>query len=287
MLVFHAELFCQCFIACTIRSHPKDVRRWSDSLRVGLFLRLGINWIMPSRTRQGKNQITLARALSKLGIASRSQAAELVKLGKVKVDGKTARSPDVWIDLKKERIALDGNLLRSEGKIYLAFNKPVGVVTTRSDELGRKTVYDFLPKDLPWIFPIGRLDKDTSGLLLLTNDTRFGEQVTNPLEKVPKKYEVRLDKPLSQSDIRMLESPMRLDDGTELKPAFVNTVSSDDLRCEITIHEGKNRQIKRMFEQLGYEVVTLKRLSIGAIELGNLKEGEHRFLTIKEQASIT
>jgi 23S rRNA pseudouridine2605 synthase len=241
---------------------------------------------MPSRARQGKNQITLARALSKIGIASRSQAAELIKRGKVRVDGKAIYSPTVWIDLKKERIALNGNLLRSEQKIYFAFNKPLGVVTTRSDELGRKTVYDFLPKGLPYIFPIGRLDKDTSGLLLLTNDTRVGERVTNPFEKVSKTYEVRLNKPLRISDQQTLESPMKLDDGTELTSAVVDMISSDKVSCQITIYEGKNRQIRRMFEKVGYDVVALKRLSIGLIKLGNLKEGEHRPLTTKERASI-
>lgn len=241
---------------------------------------------MPSRTRQGKNQITLARALSKLGIASRSQAAGLIKLGKVKVENKTVRSPDVWIDPTKEKIALDGKVLKSEGKIYLALNKPVGIVTTRSDELGRKTVYDLLPKELPWVFPIGRLDKDTSGLLLLTNDTRFGERVTNPFEKVAKTYEVRLNKPLLGSDIRLLESPMMLDDGTLLQAAVIVINSSDNVSCSITIREGKNRQIRRMLATLGYEIVALKRLRIGSIQLGSLKEGEHRRLTAKEQASI-
>ena len=159
-------------------------------------------------------------------------------------------------------------------------------MTTRSDELGRKTVYDFLPHDLPWIFPIGRLDKDTSGLLLLTNDTRFGEHVTNPFEKVAKTYEVHLDKPLSQSAMQVLELPMKLDDGTELKPAIVAMSTSANTICQVTICEGKNRQVRRMFETLGYKVVALRRLSIGAITLGELKEGEHRSLTSKERTSL-
>ncbi|MER3523767.1 MAG: hypothetical protein C4326_06770 [Ignavibacteria bacterium] len=135
---------------------------------------------MPTRTRQGRNQVSLARALSKLGVASRSQAMDLIRDGRVKVSGVMVRIPTVWVDPKSETITINGAAVRSAQCLYLDFHKPSGGVTTRSDERGRTTVYDYLPKDLPWIFPVGRLDKDTSGLLLLTNDTRFGERVTSP-----------------------------------------------------------------------------------------------------------
>lgn len=241
---------------------------------------------MPSRTRHSRGQVTLARALSKLGVASRSQAADLIHSGKVVVDGVRVRDPNVWVDLKKETITLAGKTLRREEKIYLAFNKPAGVVTTRSDERGRATIYRFLPKELPWIFPVGRLDKETSGLLLLTNDTRFGERITNPDSHIAKTYLVQLDKPLAPADAHALQQPMVLDDGTPLRPARITSSSDDGRCCTMTIDEGKNRQIRRMFARAGYAVVALKRLSIGAVVLGSLKEGEYRPLTMKERATF-
>ncbi len=240
---------------------------------------------MSSRTREGKNQITLARAISKLGAASRSQAILLITSGKVKVEGRTVRSPNLWIDPKGEKIEVEGEMIHGERKVYLALNKPAGVVTTRSDELGRKTIYDCIPKDLPWVFPVGRLDKDTSGLIILTNDTRFGERITSPHYMLAKKYEVVLATPLKPTDRAKLELPMALEDGTALQPATVE-VQSESLKYLVTIHEGKNRQVRRMFEYFGYDVTALKRLSIGHIELGSLKEGEHRKLTREEIASV-
>jgi 23S rRNA pseudouridine2605 synthase len=241
---------------------------------------------MSSRLRQGKHQVTVSRALSKLGIASRSQAAQLIALGKVTVNGKAVHSPNIWVDLKNEKITIDGNAPLRKAKVYLAFNKPAGVVTTRSDELGRQTVYQFFPENMPWLFPVGRLDKDTSGLLLLTNDTRFGDRVTDPRTRIAKKYEVHLNKDLLVSHKCMLELPMTLTEGTKLQPAHVTSRAGTKREYEVTIYEGKNRQIRRAFEHLGYEVVALRRVSIGSIEIGDLKEGEFRALTKSEVASF-
>lgn len=236
---------------------------------------------MHSRTREKRTQVTLARALSKLGVASRSQAESLIREGRVRVDGKPAHSPAIWVDIKSSQIAVDEKSIRPRKKLYFAFHKPKGVVTTRSDEKGRRTVYEFVPRGSN-IFPVGRLDKDTSGLLLLTNDTRFGESITNPESGISKTYGVRLDKALQREDIQILQAPMMLADRTKLKPASVQTDATDPSCCTITIHEGKNRQVRRMFAGIGYEVMELTRLSIGEIRLGNLREGELRPLTADE-----
>ncbi len=233
-----------------------------------------------------KDRVTLARVISKFGVASRAQARIMIASGRVTVNGKTVRDPDQWVNPKEDRITVEGTRVRTPARIYLVMHKPRGVVTTRSDERGRRTVYDLLPAGTPWVFPIGRLDRETSGLLLFTNDTRFGESATNPLEKVPKRYVVLLNTTMSADDRRVIESEMFLDDGTRLRPAMVGVDDKNPHCCEITIHEGKNRQIRRMCEALGYKVLSLRRVAIGGISLGDLLEGSTRALTAAEITSI-
>ncbi|RPH37244.1 rRNA pseudouridine synthase [bacterium] len=240
---------------------------------------------MISKDRKERTQISLARAISKLGIASRAEARRMIQEGRIEVNGKTVRDPGLWLDLRTDRITRKGRLLKIREKIYLALHKPAGVVTTRSDERGRKTVYDLLPPDSRWVFPVGRLDKESSGLLLLTNDTTFGESVTNPERKVEKKYHVVLDHPLAAPDKQHMEAGMTLPDGTVLSGAMVRP-GSGVAEFEISIREGKNRQIRRMCESLGYEVKRLHRVSIGDIRLGDLQVGKYRSLTPHERASI-
>ncbi len=213
------------------------------------------------------------------------QARHIIAQGRVAVNGKVVRSPDRWIALRADRITLDGRVLQSRTPVYLAMHKPAGIVTTRSDELGRSTVYDLLPERHRWLFPVGRLDKESSGLLLLTNDTRFGELVTNPSAELPKQYEVRVNRPLLDRDRETLRSGMTLPDGTMVKPALLDR-ADDPASFALTISEGKNRQIRRMCRALGYEVLSLKRLSIGPIRLGDLPEGSVRPLSGSERAMI-
>jgi pseudouridine synthase len=232
------------------------------------------------------DRVTLARVISKFGVASRAQARIMITSGRVTVNGKPVRDPDQWVNPKEDRITVEGTRVRTPARIYLVMHKPRGVVTTRSDERGRRTVYDLLPAGTPWVFPIGRLDRETSGLLLFTNDTRFGESATNPLEKIPKRYVVTLNSTMSAEDRKVIESEMVLGDGTRLRPVMVGVEDENSRCCEITLHEGKNRQIRRMCEALGYKVLSLRRVAIGGISLGDLSEGSTRALTAAEIKSI-
>lgn len=241
---------------------------------------------MPQQKRTDRRQITLARALSKFGVASRTQARALVFSGRVRVNGAVASSPDAWVDPQQARITIDQKPLRQKQFLYLKMNKPVGVVTTRSDELGRMTVFDVLPEDMKHLFPVGRLDKDTAGLLLFTNDTQWGNSITSPASKVPKTYVVEIDKPLRPEDHRRLEQPFSLSDGRLLKPARVIVTRGEPRMLTMTIVEGKNRQIRRMLEQIGYTVRFLTRISIGPVLLGNLSSGTVEHLSAQELEAL-
>ncbi len=229
-----------------------------------------------------KRVVSLARALSKLGHCSRTQAVDLIRAGRVSINGRVCRSASFRCDPSADKISLDGHAVRAQKFIYLALHKPAGVVTTRSDELGRKTVYDLIGRE-KWVFPVGRLDGDSSGLLLLTNDNRLGEFLTNPLSKCPKTYRVRLDREFQKKDAAQLSSMVL--DGVRLRPASVRTL--DALTIEMTIVEGKNRQIRRMLSELNYSVVSLVRTRIGPLGLGTLRPGEFRPLRAQELDSLT
>ena len=220
------------------------------------------------------NRVTLARALSKLGAASRSEARTLIEAGRVTVNSRVVRSPDAWIDIVADVIEMDGERIKREAFCYVMLHKPRGSVTTRRDERGRKTVYDLLPTRWQKLFPIGRLDLDSSGLLLFTNDTQWGERITSPAQHVAKTYVVTLDAPLADEHLAAMEKQVELEDGTQLLPARVKVLPG--ARCEITIDEGKNRQIRRLCEHLGYQAIALHRIRIGALGLGDLAEGEAR-----------
>lgn len=241
---------------------------------------------MISRGRHGREQVSLVRAISKLGIASRTEAEQLIRKGRVTVNDQVVRSPQTWLDLRTDRISIDGNAARSAQHIYLVMHKPAGVVTTRSDELGRRTVYDLLPAGTPKVFPIGRLDKDTSGLLLFSNDVRFGDCLTDPSHHVPKRYMVTVAEPPRPEQIAVWRRGMKLGDGTQLLPAHVEPCRGAPCCLLLSITEGKNRQIRRMMEESGCAVVALSRRSIGSLELGDLPVGQVRLLTADERCDL-
>jgi pseudouridine synthase len=222
---------------------------------------------------------TLERVLSKAGLGSRSEARRWVGEGRVKVNGRVAGDPDRWVDLERDRITVDDRPLEQAAQTYLLLYKPAGYLTTYRDPQGRKTIYDLLPDRDRYLFPVGRLDLDTSGLLILTNDTAFAERLTNPDYKVPKTYLVKASRPLSDEELVRLRDGIELRDGPT-RPAIVNRISGN--KFEITITEGRNRQVRRMVEALEAKVLKLVRIAIGAITIGELPIGETRALTAEE-----
>ena len=222
---------------------------------------------------------TLERALSKAGLGSRTEARRWIGEGRVKVNGRVARDPDQWVDLERDRIAFDDRPLQKSKPVYLLLYKPTGYLTTYTDPKGRKTIYDLLPDRDRYLFPVGRLDLETSGLLILTNDTAFAEQLTNPYHKVPKTYLVKASKVLSDEDLDRLRNGVELRDGMT-RPAIVSRINAS--KFEITITEGRNRQVRRMVEALGAKVLKLVRTAIGPLTIGNQEIGTVRELTAEE-----
>lgn len=231
---------------------------------------------------------TLERVLSKAGLGSRVEARKWVHAGRVQVNGAVVRNPDHWIDLGRDRVRFDGKPLRPRKQIYLLLYKPTGYLTTYRDPQNRPTVYDLIDGVGTFLSPVGRLDLDTSGLLLMTNDNAFAERVTNPRSHVPKTYLVKASTRLSEEQLDRLRQGIELADG-HTRPAAVTRVrdSAKYTHFEITLTEGRNRQVRRMVEALGARVLKLVRISIGPIRIGALQIGRWRLLTPEEIASFS
>src|SRR5438128_4659764 len=230
-----------------------------------------------------KPRATLDRVLSKAGIASRTTTREWIQQGRVKVNGRVIRNPDHWVESVKDVVHLDGLKVREEKKLYVAVNKPTGVVTSFGDNKNRPTVYDHL-KDLDrWVFPIGRLDMDTSGLLLLTNDTEFGEALLQPESKVPKTYYGKVSGVVTLEEYFQLAYGLDIGRGEKTGPAVAREVRATDKYTwfELTITEGKNRQVRRMFEAIGHPMLKLVRIRIGGLRLEDLSIGRFKILSQK------
>lgn len=229
----------------------------------------------------------LARALSKKGYCSRSQAQGLIRSGRVRLNGQIVRDPERPVRLENDRIEVDGSAIAEAPKIYLVLNKPRGVVTTASDEQDRRTVYDLLPLDLPWVGPVGRLDKASEGLLLLTNDSDWAAGITDPANHVDKKYHVQVDCLVDSAVLERMARGVSVD-GQLLGVKAANLLRSGNKNCwlEIILDEGKNRQIRRLLNSLGMEVLRLVRVAIGPVELGELKKGAVRSITTAEKRAL-
>ena len=223
---------------------------------------------------------TLDRLLSRSGLCSRVEAARWIAAGRVRVNGRLVRKPDVWVDPESDAVSLDGRPLGGARPLYIVLHKPKGFLTSRGDPRGRRTVYDLLDGVPAWVFPVGRLDRDTSGLLLLTNDTELGERVTNPRTGLEKLYRVTTKSRVGAEELARLEHGLALEDGPT-RPARARLVGhrGPTSVVELALTEGRNRQVRRMFLTLGRPVKELRRIAIGPLELGTLASGHWRALT--------
>jgi len=231
--------------------------------------------------RHDKPEMTLDRALSRAGVASRTAAAALIAAGRVQVAGRVVRDPQAWVAPARQAILLDGKRLRQPRPEYYALHKPMGYITSHGDPQGRPTIYDLLPADEGWLFSVGRLDQDTSGLLLVTNDSVFAERVANPRSHVAKTYHVRLEAALAEAELGQLQSGLDIGRGERSGPARAarRAGPAGEQWIELEIHEGKNRQVRRMVEALGHQVLALVRVRIGKLELGRLASGKLRAIS--------
>ena len=238
--------------------------------------------------RGGEKHVGLARAISKLGYCSRSEATELIRDGKVRLNGNQARNPEAPVRMGKDRVEVEGKLLRRAENIYLMMNKPRGVVTTAADEKGRDTVYRLLPTALDWVAPVGRLDQASEGLLLFTNDSEWAAGITDPVSHLEKTYHVQIGVVANSGMLEKLERGLEMPDGEILKAKHAALLRAGEKHSwlEMVLDEGKNRQIRRMLDALGVETLRLVRVAIGPVKLGDLPKGAHRKLRGEEKLAL-
>ena len=232
--------------------------------------------------------VRLQKYMSDAGFCSRRKAEQLILQGRVAVDGERITQLGTKVDETKAKVTVDGKTLRTlTRKVYLLLNKPKGVLTTVTDDRGRKTVMDLLDGVETRVYPVGRLDYDSRGMLLLTNDGDFAYRLTHPKHQIAKTYVVKLDKPVSETDLKKLERGVIVEDYRAVaREARILSGKQGKTEVLITITQGKNRQVRKMFEAIGYLVTDLKRISIGDLKLGNLAEGKWRYLKKTECEQI-
>ncbi len=228
-------------------------------------------------------KVRLQKYLAESGVASRRKSEELIEQGKVKVNGEVAHIGDK-INPKRDTVTVNGKkIIKQKSHTYIMLHKPRGFITTMSDEMDRKCVAQLI-KDVPGrVYPVGRLDRDSEGMLLFTNDGEFANAMTHPTRHVPKTYRVTVRPSISEEQITKLTTGIMIDDRMT-SPCEVRVITKEEGRVvlEIILHEGRNRQIRKMCEEVGLEVARLKRTAIGSIKLGMLKQGDYRELTEDE-----
>jgi 23S rRNA pseudouridine2605 synthase len=244
----------------------------------------------PAGPGEQRGPLSLARALSKFGVCSRSEAERLIGSGRVAVNGAVAETPSRRIDPRRDAVTVDGKRVGDRvDRVSIALHKPPGYITTRDDPGGRPTVYALLDGVGEWVFPVGRLDRETSGLLVLTNDHRLGQRLTDPEEHVRKTYHARVRGVPAQEVLAALAEGVDIGDGVTTRPAEVRSLGSSrrgGTWVEIVLTEGKNRQVRKMCAAVGHDVLDLVRVAIGDLTLGALAAGEWRRLGPEDLAAL-
>ncbi len=223
--------------------------------------------------------------IAECGIASRRNADVLIKEGKVKLNGKVVTTPGIDVNEENDTVTVDGNKISLPSDFtYILFNKPKGCVCTANDEKGRKTIFDFINLSNKRLFSVGRLDYDSEGMLILTNDGELSYRLTHPSNEIPKTYVVKIEGQIQEDQLAKLRNTLELPGGGVSHHAKVKVLETfkDSTRLQVTISEGKNRQIRRMFESVEKNVIFLKRIAIGEFKLGGLSRGGWRYLTPEE-----
>lgn len=222
--------------------------------------------------------------IAECGVTSRRNADSLIKEGRVKLNGKTVSSLGIEVNEENDSVFIDGKKISLPSKYtYILFNKPKGCVTTVKDDKDRKTVFDFINVDKR-LFPVGRLDYDSEGMLILTNDGELSFRLTHPSNEIPKTYSVKIEGTISEQEIAKLRGTVTLPDGSISHHAKIKRIEEKDgnTKLQVTIYEGKNRQIRKMFESVDKNVIFLKRTAIGDFKLGGVSRGSWRYLTEEE-----
>ncbi|MGA3098370.1 MAG: pseudouridine synthase [Bryobacteraceae bacterium] len=240
-----------------------------------------------SRKKLQRLPKTLERVLSRAGLGSRTDARSWISAGRIGVNGRVAHNPGQWVDLGRDLVSVDDKPLQAAEPVCILLHKPKGYLTTYRDPEGRPTVYDLVAGVGAWVSPVGRLDLDTSGLLLMTNDTGLAERISNPERKIPKTYLVGTATILSEEQLDRLRRGVELKDGPA-KPAEVRRVrdGARHTELEMTITEGRNRQVRRMMEAVDGKVLKLVRTAIGPLRIDGLALGEWRKLTKEELSAF-
>jgi 23S rRNA pseudouridine2605 synthase len=238
----------------------------------------------------------LQKVLAEAGIASRRKCEEIITAGRVQINGEVVKTLGVKVDPELDEIQVDGRYINQQTKIYVLLNKPKGVITSSTDPGGRKVVTDFLPGIKERVYPVGRLDYDTEGLLLLTNDGEFAHLLTHPKHHVPRTYQATVKGVPHGTILEKLRNGIQLEDGmtspAEVEYADVNPQKNESI-IQITIYEGRNRQVRRMFEAVSFPVTRLRRIKFGPLFLHGVPRGKYRHLTpaevkeLKEEALST
>ena len=230
--------------------------------------------------------VRLNKYISNAGVCSRRAADNLIKEGRVKVDNKVITNVGTKVSLYA-KVQIDNKLISMEKKMYIVMNKPRNTICTRNDENNRKTIMDLLPRNLQHLYPVGRLDRHTTGVLLLTNDGNLTQNLLHPSKKITKIYKAKSAKQLTQEEMNKMISGIELEDGLVKFDKIVELNEDEDNRYGIEIHSGKNRVIRRMFEAVGNEVVKLDRVRFHTFDKRGLKKGQWRELKERELRNLT